>query len=241
MLRLMTLNLNYRAAKHGDWDDRRRQIAHAIQRTQADVVALQAVERAHGAGQAAELAAMVDYQHIEYVAAVKTNGATRGSGFIARRRLGDVAVRRLSQRDGHEDKDRRVLLKTQIQTRGGAVDLYNAHFSWVLPQALDNARETLGFVAPGPALLFGDLNSAPDSQAVRTLTQAGWTDVWAALRPGDPGFTFEADRPSLRIDYALASPAVRERVRSIELIAADGGSVPRLSDHLGLLLTLSDS
>lgn len=99
--------------------------------------------------------------------------------------------------------------------------------------------ETAG-CAPGPALLLGDLNSAPDSAALETLRGAGWKDVWAMLRPADPGFTFEADRPTQRIDYALASAESRARVHAIERVEVNGRGPPRLSDHLGLLVTLED-
>jgi endonuclease/exonuclease/phosphatase family metal-dependent hydrolase len=242
MLRLMTLNINYRVGKHGSWDDRRPLIAQAIHRAQADVVALQAVERVGNVGQASELAALLNYEHMEFVGATKTtSGATRGSAFIARRQLGAIAVQQLSHRGDHEDSDRRVVLRTRIGTRGGAVDLYNAHFSWVSPQALDNARETLAFAETNPALLLGDLNSGPDSQALQALTHAGWIDVWGALRPNDGGYTFEADQPRLRIDYVLANASVRERVRSIERVGVDSAGAPRLSDHLGLVVALSDA
>lgn len=241
MLRLMTLNINYRAAKHGAWDQRRALVVDAIRNADADVVALQAVERAGGAGQAAEIAAALKYEHIEFAAAMKTNGATRGCAFIARRRLGQLAVQRLSHRGDHDDRDRRVVLKTHIETRGGAVDLYNAHFSWIAPQALDNARETVTFQTAGPALLFGDLNCAPDGGALQILRDAGWIDMWAALQPNNLGWTFEADQPRLRIDYVLASPSLRARVRSIERIGTERAPPPRLSDHLGLLVTLSDA
>lgn len=241
MLRLMTLNINYRVGKHGAWDARRALIADAIRRSQADVVALQAVERVNGSGQAAELAALVDYEYVDFAAAMKTPSVTRGSAFIARRRLGEIAVHRFSHRGDHEDRDHRVVLRSRIDTRGGAIDLYNAHFSWVAPQALENAKETIAFRQPGPSLLLGDLNNSPGSQVIQLLRDAGWTDTWAALRADEPGWTFEADKPSMRIDYVMASPELLPRVRSIECVQAEGNGPPRLSDHLGLLITLGDN
>lgn len=239
MLRFMSLNLNYRVPKHGKWKARRTLIADAVRQADVDVVALQAVERVDGCGQAAELAALLGYEHVTFVAAMKGKTATRGSAFIARRQLADLAVHRLNHLGNHEDGDRRIVLKTGIETAVGHVDLYNAHFSWVQTQALNNARETVAFRTPGPSLLCGDLNSAPDSAAVETLRRAGWTDVWASLRPNDPGWTFESDRPTQRIDYVLASPELYPRIQSIERVAAAGDGI-RLSDHLGLVVTLND-
>lgn len=241
MLRIATLNLNYRMTKHGAWEARRAAIVETIQREHADVVALQAVEGRDGSSQAAELAALLRYDHVVYVAAATEGDVNRGSAFIARRPLLDVAVRRLSMSAGLEDQNPRVVIRARVEAEGGAIDLYNAHFSWVPAQTLDNARETLQFRTPGNTLLVGDLNSAAASPPVRTLQEAGLSDLWAALCPADPGPTFEADAPKLRIDYALASAGVQARAQSIQRIGTDRRNVPRLSDHLGLLVTLGDA
>lgn len=238
MLRVSTLNLNYRMTKHGAWEARRAAIVDAIQRKQTDVIALQAVEGVDGSSQAAELAALLKYEHAVYVAAATEGEISRGSAFISRRPLFDVAVRRLSLLPGLEDKNQRVVIRVRVDAEGGAIDLYNAHFSWVPAQALDNARETAQFRTPGAALLLGDLNSPADSPALRVLQETGFVDLWTALCPADPGPTFEADAPTMRIDYALASGEVRARAQSMERIGADRRTVPRLSDHLGLHVTL---
>jgi len=239
MLRVATLNLNYRNPKHGAWKARRALIVETLQRAQADVVALQAVEDADASDQATEIAALLQYEEVVYVAA--TEGAdTKGSAFIARRALTDVSPRRLSLKPNLEDTQRRVIVRARIATAAGAIDVYNAHFSWVPAQASDNVREALDFREPGPMLLLGDLNNIPDSAAVQVLQRAGLIDLWGALRPDEPGYTFEADHPTLRIDYALASPDVRARAQAIELLGSSAGP-PRLADHLGLMVTLRDT
>lgn len=240
MFQVITLNLNYRVAKHGAWEARRALIVEAVRRVESDLLVLQAVEGSDGASQAAELAALLNYPHLAFAAAMTDGEVSRGSAFVSRRPLENVATRRLTRRGDHDDTSQRVVLRARVQTDAGAIDLYNAHFSWVSEQALENARETLQFRAAGPALLLGDLNSAPDSQVVQDLQRAGLLDMWAALRPEDPGYTFEADRPTQRIDYALATPDVQARVRHIERVGIAGGAPPRLSDHLGLLVTLSE-
>lgn len=241
MLRVSTLNLNYRMTKHGTWEARRAAIVEAIQRKQTDVVALQAVEGIDGSSQAGELAALLKYKHVVYAAAATDGEVSRGSAFVSRRPLSNVAVRRLSLRPGLEDKNQRVVIRVRVDAEGGAIDLYNAHFSWVPAQALDNALEAAEFRTPGRALLLGDLNSAADSPALRVLQEAGFVDLWTALCPTDPGPTFEADSPRLRIDYALASSDVHARAQSMERLGTERATVPRLSDHLGLLVTLGDT
>lgn len=240
MLRLMTLNLNYRVAKHGPWEARRALIAETIKRAQADLVVLQAVECLDGRSQANELSEIVDYPHVTFVAAMTEGRKRQGSAFLSRRPLGDVEVRRLTRQPNHEDKSDRLLLRIQVKGAAGSFNVYNAHFSWVLPQALDNARETLDFNNRHPAILLGDLNSAPDSPAIETMRRGGWIDLWTALNANDPGYTFEADRPTMRIDYALASPEVRQCADSIQRLGEENGAPPRLSDHLGLLVTIRD-
>lgn len=237
MLRIASLNLNYRVAKHGTWTDRRALIVSCARQRSVDVMALQAVEGVAGQNQAAELAALLGFEHVAFVAPTQEDGVARGSAFISRYPLLDVDARQLSCRPRHEDQNRRVVIRARIKG-GGAVTLHNAHFSWVAPQAVDNARETIEFSASRPGLLLGDLNSAPDSPALDVLRAGGWIDLWPVLRRGDPGFTFEADRPTQRIDYVLATGDMQPCVRGLERVETNGAAPPRLSDHLGLLVTL---
>lgn len=237
MLRIMSLNLNYRVAKHGAWSDRRTLIAQTARSRQVDVMALQAVEGNAGRSQAGELAELLGFAHVAFVAAAKEGDVGRGSALVSRYPLRNVDVRQLSCRPHQEDQNRRVVLRAHVEANGG-VELYNAHFSWVSPQAVDNARETLEFCAARAGLLLGDLNSSPDSPALEVLRAGGWVDLWPRWHGDDPGFTFEADRPTQRIDYALATRGMPPRVRALERVDADGAAPPRLSDHLGLLVTL---
>lgn len=241
MLRILTLNINYRVDKHGAWDRRRALIAETATRARADILVLQAVEGGSNGHQARELGALLGFDHVSFIAAMQRNGAARGSAFVSRYPLAGLEVRHLRRRTDHEDKDERLVLKARVHSARGGLALYNAHFSWVTPQALDNARETLAFGEAGPALLVGDLNSAPDAPALAALREGGWADLWDALQPDDSGFTFEADGPTQRIDYALANPAARLHVRALERVGPPADAWPRLSDHLGLVVTLDDS
>ncbi|MFL6621497.1 MAG: endonuclease/exonuclease/phosphatase family protein [Sulfurifustis sp.] len=238
-MRLLTLNLNYRVAKHGAWEARRARIVETARAAAPDVLALQAVEDADGCSQATELAAALDFPYVYFVAAMKEKAHARGSAFLARFPLADLSVRHLTRRREHEDTSERVLLRVRVDSAEGAFDLYNAHLSWVAEQAMDNVRELIAFAASAerPALLLGDLNNTPESAALRSLREAGWIDVWDALHPGEPGHTFEADQPRVRIDYALVRPDWRSRIAAIERVTAEGAR-PRLSDHFGLIVTV---
>lgn len=103
----------------------------------------------------------------------------------------------------------------------------------------------------GDAVLVGDMNfSDADRDETMTLDRR-FTDVWKALRPGEPGFTVDTDlnlmryqlkqrRAQKRIDRVLlAGPTWKATSISLvgtEPIHADGTFV---SDHFGLLVELA--
>jgi len=63
--------------------------------------------------------------------------------------------------------------------------------------------------AASPAIVMGDFNAQPGEPAYQVIRDAGFTDVWGALRPGVRGFTcchladLSNAQPQLtkRIDY----------------------------------------
>lgn len=239
MFRAMTLNLNYLGTRHGAWPRRRPLVVQAIRELGPDVVALQAVWRtAGGDSQADELARELPGYYVVFEPAMEEEQGAKGLAFLARTPLEHIATRALTRRPGIEDPDRRIVLRARVRSGGGeAVTLYNVHLSWVREQAADNVREALSFVndATTGALLLGDFNLSPDSPLHERLRASGWTDAWTALRGDDPGFTFEADRPSQRIDYVYANASLAGRLRAVELVARGGADAPRLSDHLGIV------
>ena len=239
MFRVLTLNLNYHVDKHGPWGDRRALIVKAARDHDVDVMVLQAVEGAGDGNQAEELATRLGFRYTAFVAASNERGRKRGSAFVSRQPV-EVEMHQLGVVEGHEDPGPRVVLRGQVQTRGMRIDLYNAHFSWVAEQAVQNVRDTLSFRRPGPALLLGDLNSPPDSPAVTLLRESGWCDLWAERRSDETGHTFESDHPTQRIDYVFASADLRARVHAIDRVGTEGGRPPRFSDHLALLVALQD-
>ncbi len=261
MFRVMTLNLNYYAAKHGPWEARRALIADVIETAGPDVVALQAVSQEpgveNGLDQATQLAALLpDYRHVYFQPADAASpgevapAAVHGSAFLSRLPFAETNCLALTRCDGLEDANKRVLLAASFDRDGSSsagqgaapgwgVQVFNAHFSWVFGQARQNLAETLPYVGAyaGPALMVGDFNQVPDGELWGPLAAAGWTDTWAALRPGDAGPTFESDRPFMRIDYAWANSELAGRLQGIEVLARDENGV-RLSDHAGLMVTL---
>jgi endonuclease/exonuclease/phosphatase family metal-dependent hydrolase len=132
-------------------------------------------------------------------------------------------------------------------------DLAGAHLDGL--RALQ-ISEVVGTVSgDARVVMMGDFNDTPGSLMHQVLTGAGFTDVWAALRPGVIGFTC-CHLPDLsdkvapfsqRIDYVLARGlggprGVRGKVDRFGDVPADrlpGPAHPIWpSDHVGVTATL---
>jgi endonuclease/exonuclease/phosphatase family metal-dependent hydrolase len=262
-MKILSLNLNYYGDKHGPWERRKPLIAEAIAQHRPDVVALQAVRRdpaiSGGVDQASQLADVLDeYDHVvfgpsvESAAGVSSDSAADGSAFLAKRPFQKVIFHRLglgtlAAGDSPEDPNPRLVLAAKVN----GLYLFNAHLSWVPAQAAPQVALTLPFIEAfaGRRLLVGDLNMPPGSELLHGFTGRGWTDLWAMLHPGQPGYTFESHAPDKRIDYAWVSPELRPAAQGIDVLTA--ASLPhtpsraqsngiRLSDHHGILVSLAD-
>lgn len=100
-------------------------------------------------------------------------------------------------------------------------------------------------------VLLGDMNFPAEPERLENAPLAGWTDVWAQLRPEDPGYTIDTEVNEMRylakrktdkrrIDRVFIR-SDRWRPRAIELLGTQ--SLPDdpltfISDHLGLCVEL---
>ena len=234
-LKVLTLNINFYGEKHGPWPERKRLIADAIRSADPDVIALQAVGRADGMTQAEEIEALLDgYEtHFEPI------NDDQGMAVLSRLPILETTTTPLTRSNGHEDTFDRIVLRALIESAFGPVNLFNAHVSWVDRQALENISEAMSFIDSfrGPKLLVGDFNQTPEKLAMRKLAEDGWTDTFAALRPSESGFTFEAGGPEMRIDYVWANSTLIKKVKAIDVVKNSSADA-RMSDHLGLVITL---
>ncbi len=241
MLTVMTLNLNYLGDKHGDWTSRLPLIVRTVQEHNPDLIALQAVKKPGGsAGQAEQLSlCLPEHHNVVYLPACsRADGSAEGSGIVSRFPAQRVAFRRLSVAADAEDKTERIVIHTVFRLAGDSLlHCFNGHFSWIPAQTLSNVMETLEFTGsvPGNAILLGDFNSIPDTEAMHEIARHGWVDAWSTLKPGDSGWTFESDAPSIRIDYIWVREGMKDGLRDIRTVGPSGGAGPRLSDHLGLV------
>jgi len=130
-----------------------------------------------------------------------------------------------------ERDEQRTLLSCSVAPPswgGRRVRVLVTHLSVEPAERLAQARRVAAAAAAeeGPLLLLGDLNDLPDSAPLAALAAAGLRDPWAALRPGDDGYTFSVKRPHRRIGCLLC--------RDLRCDAIDREAWSVSSDHLPL-------
>jgi endonuclease/exonuclease/phosphatase family metal-dependent hydrolase len=154
----------------------------------------------------------------------------------------------------------------QAAIRGKTYTFASLHTEGTGPEALLlqlHAAQVSDVVASlgtaSPAIVMGDFNTTPGTPAYQVMQGGGFTDVWAALRPGTRGFTC-CHAPDLsdaradfseRIDYVWTRGMGEARGRNSLAGQIDRyGEVPsdRLrnahgdliwpSDHAGLITTI---
>jgi endonuclease/exonuclease/phosphatase family metal-dependent hydrolase len=90
---------------------------------------------------------------------------------------------------------------------------------------------------PPPPGIVPRGDALPDAprDVLNPFARAGYVDCYRALHD-DPGYTYPADAPWLRLDYAFASAALAPRVESCEVVRDE--LTARASDHLPLVVEL---
>ena len=150
-----------------------------------------------------------------------------------------------------------ALSKTLLEIEVDGIRLFATHLASRHEEAAHpRAHEVRAIVdvlasGTGPSVLAGDFNALSPGEPVGTppagveprgdalpdaprdvlepLAAAGYVDCYRALRD-DPGYTYTADAPWLRLDYVLASPDLARRLRAVGVVS--GGEAARASDHL---------
>ncbi len=79
---------------------------------------------------------------------------------------------------------------------------------------------------------WGDAADDAPRRAIQLLVEAGYVDCYRMLHPQEPGYTYPADAPWMRLDYVFASPQMAARLCACDLVA--GEEARRASDHFPL-------
>lgn len=242
-MKMLTLNIDLYEDKHGTWQERKDLICGVVRKERPDVLALQAVRknsRKKGSrSQVEDLAKeLKEYRDILFQGVMEHEDGVDGQAFLSKlpiRKTDFYPLMRHSGNEGNDDK--RFLYYAAFDTETGPFHIYNCHFSHEGARNEASIREVLEFIAPAnePAVLTGDFNATPDQAAFRVFEEAGWLDLWPKLKGSEPGYTFEADHPSLRVDYVWANPLAVQRAIEMHLVSAQSPDTKvRLSAHLGI-------
>ena len=146
-----------------------------------------------------------------------------------------------------------------VNVGGTVIQLFDTHLEspvagqpLITIAQLSETAELLASAGTGdtPVVLLGDFNAnaepgIDDTGTVGLVRAAGFTDVWKALNPGDPGFTWplygedqeagKAVQPYERIDLIFARGLAPVSVERISYGSFWGAYA---SDHVGLVATL---
>jgi len=204
--RVMTYNIHHGAGMDGKVDLQR--IADLIKREQADIVALQevdkGVERTARRDCPAELAALTGMSCV-FSNNFHFQGGEYGNAVLTR-----FPIKRWTNRHYklvHSD-EQRGLLQVVLNVRGRELVFLDTHVDYRGDdtERLLNVADLLEAIQPyrgRPMILCGDLNDTPDSRTHQKITQE-FLDAWMVAGAGD-GLTIPVPKPNKRIDYIWLS------------------------------------
>jgi endonuclease/exonuclease/phosphatase family metal-dependent hydrolase len=260
-LRLAVLNLANKH-DHPDWPLRKEIIAAEFRRRQVDYALLQEVRCEPGApDMASELAEELGLQCSLSIAQYydpltmepvdRVTSVWEGVAVLSAERPRFAGTLNLKKPALSEDNNLRVTQRVDIPSSssqsgghsgsggGGGLALFNVHFSTDPIELQSNLRETLVWMRQRPlhCLCAGDMNALPP--AISPLfAREKYVDVWTALHPNEPGFTFSSVLPLKRIDYVWVPEQLVKSVIAVELMFSQPVDGIYASDHLGLYVEL---
>lgn len=246
-LTLVTYNLWF--AEHR-LEQRLGALLEEVRRCTPDLVALQEVTGRH-------LALILDEDWVrrDFQVSDARGDTVRPHGVLLLSRLPLCGLGMVRLTSG---KDRKALV-ADLAVNGqplrlGAVHLESSETSTGLRlRQLEEVERAMGDVPH--ALLTGDFNFDPDQGPEQARVEARYTDLWSALRPGEPGYTEDTDvnrmrllhksrEKRVRFDRVLtrsASPGWRplaiRRLGTQPVTAGEPALFP--SDHFGLCAALT--
>ncbi len=230
-LRILTYNIHHGAGTDGRVDLER--IARVIKSSEADIVALQEVDRltarTGNVDQPAELGRLTGL-HVAFGGNIRVAGGDYGNAVLSRLPIKRHENRRLPLFD---DGEQRGVLEVEVELPGQQPLLLLA--THLDHRAADRERlasaEVLSELAAAagerPLLLAGDLNATPDSAVLRRLKRQWKMPDDASL------LTSPAGHPRRQIDYILVHPQPRWRIDGVRVLPEAVAS-----DHRPLLATM---
>ena len=201
-LRVMTYNIH-----HGEGLDKRvdlQRIADLIKREQADIVALQEVDK--GVQRTARRDLPAELAALTGLACVFSNNYHFQGGEYGNAVLTRFPIKRWT--NAHykmlRPGEQRGILQVVLDVHGRELVFMATHIDYrgddserLLSAA--EIKELIEQYRGRPMILCGDFNDTPTSRTHQQIAE-NFTDAWAAVGTGD-GFTIPAEKPRKRIDY----------------------------------------
>jgi endonuclease/exonuclease/phosphatase family metal-dependent hydrolase len=228
-LRVLSYNLH-----HGEGMDQKvdlPRIARVIRAADADLVALQEVDRqtkrTNDVDQTLELARLTG-MHGQFGKAIDYQGGEYGQAILARFPITDAAVHTLP---GEPAGEQRIALAVQMMIDGQRYSFVTTHLHHRNPelrrQQAARLREIFGKIEH-PVILAGDFNALPNSPPMQVF-QTDWTNATA----DEKLLTYPAQTPARQIDYVLFRPVDRLRLSGAQVV-----NEAVASDHRPVLVEL---
>lgn len=200
--RVMTYNIHHGEGLDGRVDLNR--IAELVRAQQADIVALQevdrGVQRTDRRDFPAELAALTGLTCV-FSNNFAFQGGEYGNAVLTRFpvvRWTNTHLRML------RPAEQRGVLQLVLDVQGRELLFLNTHIDYRPDDAerlanVGQFREVLAQYPGLPAVFAGDFNDTPGSRTYHALSE-DWADVWRSAGTGE-GFTIPSQTPNKRIDY----------------------------------------
>ena len=230
VLRVMTYNIHHAEGLDGKVDLER--IANVIRQSNADIVALQEVDkntrRTGGIDMPADLARRTG-MNVFGANLDNYQGGQYGTAILSRFPIESHENHLLKQtREGEQ----RGVLQAVLAVNQGQLLFTCTHLDHKADPAerLFSETQFTGLFARHaglPALLCGDFNDTPASELHKRLSKK-WTDAWSIAGKSN-GFTMGSANPTRRIDYIWLSSKKNFRVRWVDVPRSEA------SDHLPLV------
>jgi endonuclease/exonuclease/phosphatase family metal-dependent hydrolase len=233
-LRILSYNIHHAEGVDGKLDLER--IAGVIRGCEADVVAVQevdrGVERSQKIDEPKELARLTKLEHFVFGKTIDHQGGEYGNLVLSRFPIASSKIHRFPNAAGAEQ---RGAVEAEIAPPGGqSFRLFATHLDFGRKEASEADRQgAIKLVnerveATGqPAIFAGDYNCQPGSRTIDTIRES-----WLQSNATD-AFTTPVDTPKRQIDFIFLRPKDRWKVIGVKVL-----DEAIASDHRPILATV---
>lgn len=211
------------------------EMAEVIKRANPDLVALQEVDKLtkrNPIDVTKELAERTGMKYYFFAKAMNHDGGEYGEAILSKLPFKETKAYSLGFLPEYPKSEMRAIAMVTVEKEGKEFHFAGTHLDHEYDANREKqAREIVGIFKAfeKPVILGGDLNSLPDSEAIRILRGHF---SWGCLN-NNCAFTFPATNPNRTIDYLLYAPTSAVSVQSYQAYSWAGSA----SDHLPVLAT----